>query len=224
GAEDDRTGFQPAHPLLAEMDRRYRHLRIGRSGRVFEALVPAVLEQKVVGAEARRAWRLLMLRFGEAPPGPAPRGMRVFPPPRSWARIPSWEWHRAGVEGVRARTVIGAAHVAGRLEEIVRMTPAEADLRLRSLPGIGPWTSAETRIRGHRNQGGQGESQGIPQLECRYERCARPPHAVPRTGATHTAGERRSSRARPRQGRQDAGPRRGGHPDACPRRAPRLAA
>jgi 3-methyladenine DNA glycosylase/8-oxoguanine DNA glycosylase len=147
GADDDRTGFQPAHPLLAEMDRRYAHLRIGRSGRVFEALVPAVLEQKVVGAEARRAWRTLMLRYGEPPPGPAPPGMRVFPPARTWARIPSWAWHRAGVEGVRARTVIGAAHVAERLEEIAGMTPAEADLRLRSLPGIGPWTSAETRQR-----------------------------------------------------------------------------
>ena len=147
GADDDRAGFHPAHPLLAEMDRRYAHLRIGRSGRVFEALVPAVLEQKVVGAEARRAWRTLMLRFGEPPPGPAPRGMRVFPPPRAWARIPSWAWHRAGVEGVRARTVIGAAQVAARLEEIVAMTPAEADRRLRSLPGIGPWTSAETRQR-----------------------------------------------------------------------------
>jgi 3-methyladenine DNA glycosylase/8-oxoguanine DNA glycosylase len=147
GADDDRTGFQPAHPLLAELDRRYRHLRIGRSGRVLEALVPAVLEQKVVGAEARRAWRYLMLKFGDPPPGPAPGGMRVFPPARTWARIPSWEWHRAGVEGVRARTVIGAARVAGRLEEIVAMPPAAADLRLRSLPGIGPWTSAETRQR-----------------------------------------------------------------------------
>jgi endonuclease III len=147
GADDDRTGFRPVHPLLAEMDRRYSHLRIGRTGRVFEALVPAVLEQKVVGAEARRAWRTLMLRFGELPPGPAPRGMRVFPPARTWARIPSWAWHRAGVEGVRARTVIGAAQVAARLEEIVAMTPAEADQRLRSLPGIGPWTSAEIRQR-----------------------------------------------------------------------------
>ena len=73
--------------------------------------------------------------------------MRVFPPARTWARIPSWAWHRAGVEGVRARTIIGAAHVAERLEEIAGMTPPEADLRLRSLPGIGPWTSAETRQR-----------------------------------------------------------------------------
>jgi 3-methyladenine DNA glycosylase/8-oxoguanine DNA glycosylase len=147
GARDDRTGFHPLHPVLREMDRRYRGLRIGRSGRVLEALVPAVLEQKVVGAEASRAWRLLLLRFGEPAPGPAPAGMRVFPPARVWARIPSWEWHRAGVEGVRAKTIIGAVTVAGRLEEIVSMTPAEADQRLRSLPGIGPWTSAEIRQR-----------------------------------------------------------------------------
>ncbi|HEY6277451.1 MAG TPA: DNA-3-methyladenine glycosylase 2 family protein [Streptosporangiaceae bacterium] len=147
GAGDDRTGFCPAHPLVAELDRRHPGLRIGRSGRVLEALVPAVLEQKVVGAEAKRAWRLLVLKFGGRAPGPAPAGMRVFPPPRVWAMIPSWEWHRAGVEGVRAKTILGAARVAARLEEIVAMSPAAADLRLRSLPGIGPWTSAEIRQR-----------------------------------------------------------------------------
>jgi 3-methyladenine DNA glycosylase/8-oxoguanine DNA glycosylase len=147
GAADDPSGFRPVHPLLRELSQRHHALRIGRSGRVFEALVPAVLEQKVVGAEAKRAWRLLLLRFGDPPPGPAPPGMRVSPPPRTWARIPSWEWHRAGVELVRARTIIGAARVAGRLEEVAAMAPAEADRRLRSLPGIGPWTSAEVRQR-----------------------------------------------------------------------------
>jgi len=147
GAADDPAGFEPAHPLLQEMSRRHHALRIGRSDRVFEALIPAVLEQKVVGAEAKRAWRLLLLRFGDAAPGPAPAGMRVCPPPRTWVRIPSWEWHRAGVELVRARTIIGAARVAGRLEEITAMTPAGADRRLRTLTGIGPWTSAEIRQR-----------------------------------------------------------------------------
>ena len=73
--------------------------------------------------------------------------MRVFPPPRVWAKIPSWDWHRAGVEGVRAQTIIKAAQVAARLEEITSLSHAEADARLRSLPGIGPWTSAETRQR-----------------------------------------------------------------------------
>jgi 3-methyladenine DNA glycosylase/8-oxoguanine DNA glycosylase len=147
GADDDRAGFAPAHPLLRELSARHPGVRVGRSGRVLEALVPAVLEQKVVGAEARRAWRYLLLKFGDPAPGPAPAGMRVSPPPRTWRRIPSWEWHRAGVEGVRARTIIGAAEVAGRLEEIVTMPPADADRRLRSLPGIGVWTSAEVRQR-----------------------------------------------------------------------------
>jgi 3-methyladenine DNA glycosylase/8-oxoguanine DNA glycosylase len=147
GAADDPSGFEPVHPLLQEMSRRHHALRIGRSDRVFEALIPAVLEQKVVGAEAKRAWRLLLLRFGDPAPGPAPPGMRVCPPPRTWIRIPSWEWHRAGVELVRARTIIGAARVAGRVEEITAMTPAEADRRLQTLSGIGPWTSAEIRQR-----------------------------------------------------------------------------
>jgi hypothetical protein len=147
GGDDDRAGFAPAHPVLRELSARHPGVRVGRSGRVLEALVPAVLEQKVVGVEARRAWRYLLLKFGDPAPGPAPAGMRVPPPAATWRRIPSWEWHRAGVEGVRARTIIGAAEVAGRLEEIVTMPSGAADRRLRSLPGIGVWTSAEVRQR-----------------------------------------------------------------------------
>ncbi len=73
--------------------------------------------------------------------------MRVPLGPAAWASIPSWEWHRAGVEAVRARTIAAAARVAARLEEIVELTPDQADARLRALPGIGVWTSAEVRQR-----------------------------------------------------------------------------
>jgi len=147
GAHDDLSGFAARHPVVGELALRYQGLRVGRTSRVFEALVPAVLEQKVVGREAHRAWRFLLGAYGSPAPGPAPAGMRVFPPPPVWARIPSWDWHRAGVEGVRARTIITAAEVADRLEQASELDPAEADRRLRSLPGIGPWTSAEIRQR-----------------------------------------------------------------------------
>ncbi len=147
GAHDNPEDFAPDHPVLRAVAIGRRPVRVGRSGLVLEALVPAVLEQKVVGKEATRAWRLLLRRFGEPAPGPAPPGMRVPPGPRTWASIPSWDWHAAGVEAVRARTITGAARVASRLEEITGLAPDEADRRLRSLPGIGPWTSAEVRQR-----------------------------------------------------------------------------
>ena len=147
GAHDDLAGFVPVHPLLREMAGRHPGARVGRSGRVLEALVPAVLEQKVVGAEARRAWHYLLRRFGQPAPGPAPAGMRVFPEALTWARIPSWEWHQAGVEPGRAAAIAGAARAAARLEEILTMAAGDADRRLRSLPGVGPWTSAEVRQR-----------------------------------------------------------------------------
>ncbi len=147
GAEDDQAGFAPVHPLLREMSGRHPGARVGRSGRVLEALIPAILEQKVVGAEARRAWRYLLHHFGQPAPGPAPDGMRVFPEAATWARIPSWEWHRAGVEPVRGAAIAGAALAAARLEEITALAASEADRRLQSLPGVGPWTSAEVRQR-----------------------------------------------------------------------------
>lgn len=137
----------PGAGVLRDIAGRYESLRIGRTERVFEALVPAVLEQKVVGKEAHRGWRTLLYKYGTAAPGPAPTGMRVFPPPRVWARIPSWDWHLAGLEGIRAQTIMNAARVASRLEEIVTLSAEEADARLRSLPGVGPWTSAEIRQR-----------------------------------------------------------------------------
>jgi 3-methyladenine DNA glycosylase/8-oxoguanine DNA glycosylase len=148
GVHDDASGFAAgAHPVIRDAARRHPGLRLGRSGRLMEALVPAILEQKVVVLEAHRAWRILLAKYGGPAPGPAPRGMRVFPDPGTWRRIPSWEWHRAGVEGVRAETIIRAASVADSLERLLTLGHEEADRRLRTLPGIGLWTSAEARQR-----------------------------------------------------------------------------
>lgn len=149
GERDDPTGFVPRHPRVAEAARRCRGLRIPRCGRVFDTLVPAVLEQRVTGVEARRAWRILLRAYGDPAPGPAPAGMRVVPAPAAWRRVPSWVWRRAGVDDRRARAVLSAAAVADRLEQTLDQPAAEATRRLLAVPGIGPWTVAEVRQRAH---------------------------------------------------------------------------
>ena len=143
GARDDWSGFEPRHPLLVETLRRRTGLRLPRTGLVFEQLVPAVVEQKVTGKEARAAFVQLVRRFGTPAPGPAPPGMRVPPPAETWRRVPSWEWHRAGVVPRRMRPVLGGAPEAARLEECCAREPEAARSRLRAVPGIGPWTVAE---------------------------------------------------------------------------------
>jgi 3-methyladenine DNA glycosylase/8-oxoguanine DNA glycosylase len=158
GGRDDPSGFVPAHPLLRDAARRYPGLRVPRTGLVFDALVPAVLEQKVTGREAWRSWRDLVRRFGSPAPGsaatgsaavggPVPRGLWVPPAAADLLALPAWAWHRAGVDLGRQRTLRAAAAVAGRLEECTAL-PAEAALaRLRLVPGIGVWTAAEVAQR-----------------------------------------------------------------------------
>jgi 3-methyladenine DNA glycosylase/8-oxoguanine DNA glycosylase len=147
GVDDDVSGFEPQHEVVAATWRRLPHLRLPSLGLVIELLVPTVLEQRVTGVEARRSWRELLRRFGEPAPGPTPVPMRVAPAAEVWRRIPSWEWHRAGVDPGRARTVIAATSVAFRLEESLALPRADRLRRLRAVPGVGVWTAAEVAQR-----------------------------------------------------------------------------
>ncbi|MER5429349.1 DNA-3-methyladenine glycosylase 2 family protein [Streptomyces sp. NPDC002588] len=150
GASDDPEAFAPRHRVVAMARHRRPGLRLTRTGLVLESLIPSVLEQKVTTDEAYRAWRLLVRKFGEPAPGPAAGGrLWVMPGPRTWALVPSWEWHRAGVDNKRASTILRAVRVAARLEQSVGMSPEAARARLEVVPGIGPWTSAEVVQRSH---------------------------------------------------------------------------
>lgn len=148
GADDDRAGFDPSHhPLVAEAHRRHPHLRLGRTDLVFDALSSAIVEQKVTAVQAFRAWRCVVTWFGERAPGPTPRPM--FVPPAQWQLVPSWGWHRAGLEPPQSRTVVAAARRRASIERAVTdaADAAARDVVLTSLPGVGVWTAAETRIR-----------------------------------------------------------------------------
>lgn len=137
--------------LLADSLHRNPGLRLVRTRQVFEMLLIAILEQKVTTIEARRAWRYLLHKYGEPPPGPCPAGMRVFPTAEVWRRVPSWEWHKAGVGPQRSATVMRATSVAASLERTLddgRGGPV-VERKLRSIVGVGVWTAAETMQRAH---------------------------------------------------------------------------
>ncbi len=145
GARDDPAGFAPRHPLLAEAHRRHPGLRIGRTDLLFDALAQVITEQKVTLPQAFGAWRHVMRAHGERAPGPTPVPLFAPPAPDRWWRVPSWAWHRAGLEPPQSRTIVAAAARAASLERAA--AEGILDRALGSLRGIGPWTIAETRIR-----------------------------------------------------------------------------
>jgi 3-methyladenine DNA glycosylase/8-oxoguanine DNA glycosylase len=148
GADDSWEGFEPRHPVLAEAWRHHPHARLGRSGLVMESLVPAIIEQKVTGQEAFAGFRMLVRRYGEPAPGPGPeRRLWVQPDAETLRTIPSWEWLRLHVDAARSRAIVTVARTAASLERLAARPPAEFDAALRSIPGIGVWTSAEVRQR-----------------------------------------------------------------------------
>lgn len=145
GLDDDTAALRPVHPVLRETARRLPGLRIGRTGNVMEALVPAIIEQKVTGSEAFRAWRLLVTRYGERAPGP----WEVWVPPAMdrIAALPYHAFHPLGVERRRADTVRRVAARADRLAALTELPLRDAYRRLTSFPGVGPWTAAEVAMR-----------------------------------------------------------------------------
>ncbi|MDQ2750930.1 MAG: DNA-3-methyladenine glycosylase 2 family protein [Actinomycetota bacterium] len=147
GEGDDWSALDlSSQPRLCDVAHARPGLRLPATGLVMDSLVPAVLEQRVTGREAWRAWRLLLRRFGRPAPGPVV-DLRVPPSARALLDVPGWDWHRMGVDSQRQRAIRAAAGVAGRLEECATMEPAAGLARLRILPGIGEWTAAETMQR-----------------------------------------------------------------------------
>jgi 3-methyladenine DNA glycosylase/8-oxoguanine DNA glycosylase len=158
GRDDDWTAFdEPAfHATLPRMvieaRRRNPAVRLPATGRMIDSLVPTILEQKVTVIEARRGYRYLMYRFGTAAPGAgtvAPANLMLQPTPEAWLRIPSWEWHKAGVGPQRSATVMRALRSAAALERLAAVPAAEAGAKLQTIPGIGVWTAAEVVQRTH---------------------------------------------------------------------------
>ena len=141
GETDDPDRLEARHPVVRSLQRRHAGLRMPRSGRVFDALVPSVMEQRVVSTEAYRCYGALLRRAAERAPGPA--GLVLHPPAALLAEMPYHAFHPLGLERRRAEVIRYAARRATWLEAAADAD--EADRRLRSLPGVGAWTAAEVR-------------------------------------------------------------------------------
>lgn len=84
-------------------------------------------------------------------------GLMLPPTAAAWRAIPSWEWHAARVDASRRNTLVAAAQRHSAWVRLEAQTPARPDAAglaaleraLRSLPGVGVWTAAETLQRTH---------------------------------------------------------------------------
>ena len=140
GADDRPENFEPGPGLVGRLHAANPGLRLGRTNRVFEALLPAILGQKVTSREAKRSGARLVASLGEPSPGPSP--VRLPPAPARVAELGYEDLHPFGIERKRAVVIIEAARRVARLEEILDMERDAAYARLTAIRGIGRWTAA----------------------------------------------------------------------------------
>jgi len=155
GLDDDDAGFDPGHhPLVAALARRRGRVVLGRTGTVWEALLPAMLEQRITGTEAWRNFRRLVRAHGA--PAPGPLALWLPPAPATIAGLASYQLTALGIEPRRGALLRRIAREAPRYEALgarARVAgaggagAAELAAALRRQPGIGPWTVAEVTLR-----------------------------------------------------------------------------
>lgn len=129
------------HPLARRLVRRSGEVRLSALPTVGEALGRSVLAQLVQGVEAARSTRQLVCLTSEA----GPHGLRAWPAAGVLGRRHAHELRRCGISLRGAQALHAGALAEARLEE-ARHDDALLDRRLRALPGVGIWTSGETRL------------------------------------------------------------------------------
>lgn len=139
GLDDDPTRFTTDHPIMRTLKHRHGVQHLPRTLRVFERLVPTVLQQLVTWREARRAYLGLVRRHGEDAPGPAQ--LRLLPSPATMRALSPTDYVALGVLPRHAVVLRQTAALASRLDALASLPSHDAATRMQSLRGIGPWTA-----------------------------------------------------------------------------------
>jgi len=136
----------PSEATLSPGVRRLAHaargLRLPRLPGWIEPLTLLILQQKVSGKEAARAHRELVRAVSQPAPGPRDLASGLWLPPSAdtLRDLPSWVCAPLGIPPRQGETLRRVGFHAARIEAL-RLGPLEeAARRLRSVPGLGPWT------------------------------------------------------------------------------------
>ena len=150
------SSFESLPPRVQQAWRQNPGLRLSASGQLDRQMLNAIVEQRITQTEAFRTLDWVLRKYGSPAPstglGHQPEGMRVYPSARTLATIPTWDWHRAGVDKSRYDAVYAYARSAESLKNIA----AEGDIvllarSLHTVRGVGPWSISEAlqRVCGH---------------------------------------------------------------------------
>ena len=129
-----------SYPVVRDLEKRWGHVKIGRTGDVYRAAITSTLGQRITAAEAVRQWRRLCLAYGATiddlftPPDPARLSL-----------LAPYELHRHGIEEARARTIIAIAKIFDRPGPHHIDTDAAMTRLDHEVPRFGPWTRALVR-------------------------------------------------------------------------------
>jgi 3-methyladenine DNA glycosylase/8-oxoguanine DNA glycosylase len=144
GLADRPAGFAEVIAGDERLRQLHRHLGtpvLSRMPEIGEAVGRAVLFQLVQTTEARRSAAQLVSLAGTR----AGHGLWCWPTPAQVGALHAFQMRPCGVPLRGARALHAAALHDRRLRE-ARTDWALLDRRLRALPGVGAWTSAETRL------------------------------------------------------------------------------
>lgn len=140
-AVPDLVELTAGHAALQRAARHIGPVRLSCLPTVGEAAGRAVLGQLVQAVEAHRSTAQLASLVGE----PSAHGLWAWPTPSTMGRTPAYAMRRCGIS-LRGATALHRCALDDAPLERARHDFAALDRRLRTIPGVGHWTSAETRF------------------------------------------------------------------------------
>lgn len=143
GLNDRPEAFQPTHPLVKTLHRRFAGGRMAREPSIFAVLFRVILQQRVKSRDAGYAYRSLVDTYGEVAPGPL--GLRLPPSAEVLAGLPYYVLNPHRVEKQRADILRRVARHGPKIERLWTQPAADAGAFLRKIRGIGPWTESLVR-------------------------------------------------------------------------------